>query len=145
MARLRPQWTIRCATSVFATARSRFLGTGLGSAKREIDATGKLVLPGGIDSHCHIEQPRSDGTTNADSFESATTSAAFGGTTCVICFSPQFKGHGIAERAEDYHLRARKSVIDYSFHIIITDPSPSVIERECRRWSPPVIAPSSSS
>jgi dihydropyrimidinase len=106
------------------------LGTGLGSAKREIDATGKLVLPGGIDSHCHIEQPRSDGTTNADSFESATTSAAFGGTTCVICFSPQFKGHGIAERAEDYHIRARKSVIDYSFHIIITDPSPSVIERE---------------
>ena len=112
------------------------LGTGLGSAKREIDATGKLVLPGGIDSHCHIEQPRSDGTTNADSFESATTSAAFGGTTCVICFSPQFKGHGIAERAEDYHLRARKSVIDYSFHIIITDPSPSVIEREL----PPLVA-----
>jgi dihydropyrimidinase len=112
------------------------LGAGLGSAKREIDATGKLVLPGGIDSHCHIEQPRSDGTTNADSFESATTSAAFGGTTCVICFSPQFKGHGIAERAEDYHLRARKSVIDYSFHIIITDPRPSVIEREL----PPLVA-----
>ena len=112
------------------------LGTGLGSAEREIDATGKLVLPGGIDSHCHIEQPRSDGTTNADSFESATTSAAFGGTTCVICFSPQFKGHGIAERAEDYHVRARKSVIDYSFHIIITDPSSSVIEREL----PPLVA-----
>ena len=77
------------------------LGTNLGSAQREIDATGKLVLPGGVDSHCHIEQPRADGTANADSFESATTSAAFGGTTCVICFSPQFKGHGIAERAED--------------------------------------------
>ena len=112
------------------------LGTALGSAAREVDATGKLVLPGGIDSHCHIEQPRADGTTNADTFESATTSAAFGGTTCVICFSPQFKGHGIAERAADYHARARKAVIDYSFHIIITDPSPAVIEQEL----PPLVA-----
>jgi dihydropyrimidinase len=112
------------------------LGTALGPAAREIDATGKLVLPGGVDSHCHIEQPRADGTTNADTFESATTSAAFGGTTCVICFSPQFKGHGIAERAKDYHARARKAVIDYSFHIIITDPSPTVIEQEL----PPLVA-----
>jgi len=112
------------------------LGQVPGSAGREIDATGKLVLPGGIDSHCHIEQPRADGSTNADTFESATTSAAFGGTTCVICFSPQFKGHGIAERAEDYHTRAKKAVIDYSFHIIITDPSGTVIEREL----PPLVA-----
>jgi dihydropyrimidinase len=112
------------------------LGLHLGPATREIDATGKLVLPGGIDSHCHIEQPRADGTTNADSFESATTSAAFGGTTCVICFSPQFKGHGIADRAADYHERAKKAVIDYSFHIIITDPSPTVIDEEL----PPLVA-----
>ena len=112
------------------------LGTRLGAGTREIDATGKLVLPGGIDSHCHIEQPRQNGTTNADTFETATTSAAFGGTTCVICFSPQFKGHGIAEQAAGYHQRARKSVIDYSFHIIITDPSPAVIEQEL----PPLIA-----
>ncbi len=112
------------------------LGTALGPATREIDAAGKLVLPGGIDSHCHIEQPKDDGTTNADTFESATTSAAFGGTTCVICFSPQFKGAGIAERVADYHERARRSVIDYSFHIIITDPGPDVIEREL----PPLVA-----
>ncbi len=112
------------------------LGVGAGSAAREIDATGKLILPGGIDSHCHIEQPRADGSFNADNFESATTSAAFGGTTCVICFSPQFKGHGIAERASDYHTRARKAVIDYTFHIIITDPSPTVIEQEL----PPLVA-----
>ena len=112
------------------------LGTKLGSGTREIDATGKLLLPGGIDSHCHIEQPRQNGGANADTFESATTSAAFGGTTCVICFSPQFKGHGITERAEDYHRRARKSIIDYSFHIIITDPTPAVIEQEL----PPLVA-----
>jgi dihydropyrimidinase len=113
-----------------ADGRIAALGTKLGSGTREIDATGKLLLPGGIDSHCHIEQPRNDGTTNADSFQSATTSAAFGGTTCVICFSPQFKGSGIAERMEDYHRRARQSVIDYSFHIIISDPGPEVIEQE---------------
>jgi dihydropyrimidinase len=112
------------------------LGTALGAATREIDATGKLVMPGGVDSHCHIEQPRPDGSWNADDFESATTSAAFGGTTCVICFSPQFKGHGIAERAEDYHRRAKKAVIDYSFHIIITDPSQTVIDEEL----PPLVA-----
>jgi dihydropyrimidinase len=112
------------------------LGTALGSAAREIDATGKLVVPGGVDSHCHIEQPRADGTTNADTFESATTSAAFGGTTCVICFSPQFKGHGIAERVDDYHRRAKKAVIDYSFHIIVTDPTAAVIEEEL----PPLVA-----
>jgi dihydropyrimidinase len=112
------------------------LGTGLGSATREIDATGKLVLPGGIDSHCHIEQPRADNTVNADNFESATTSAAFGGTTCVICFAPQFKGQGVTARVEDYHKRARQAVIDYTFHIIINDPSPAVIEEEL----PPLIA-----
>lgn len=113
------------------------IGTGLGPAAQEIDATGRLVLPGGIDSHCHIEQPRADGSTNADTFESATTSAAFGGTTCVISFSPQFKGAGgIRERAEDYHARARKAVIDYTFHIIVTDPTPTVIEQEL----PPLIA-----
>lgn len=113
------------------------VGIGLGPATQEIDATGKLVMPGGVDSHCHIEQPRPDGNTNADTFETATTSAAYGGTTCVICFSPQFKGvGGIKERNEDYHRRARQSVIDYTFHLIITDPTPKVIEEEL----PPLVA-----
>ena len=61
------------------------IGRGLGPAKREIDARGKLVLPGGVDSHCHIDQLSAAGIMNADTFESATTSAAFGGTTTVIC------------------------------------------------------------
>src|ERR1700712_2020469 len=112
------------------------LGATLGSATREIEASGKLIFPGGIDSHCHIEQPRADGTTNAHTFESATPSDAFRGTTCGICFSPQFKGHGFAERPEDYHARGWKAVIDYSFHIIITDPRAAVIEREL----PPLVA-----
>ena len=61
------------------------IGRGLAGAKREIDARGKLVLPGGVDSHAHIEQLSAAGIVNADTFESATTAAAFGGTTSVIC------------------------------------------------------------
>ena len=60
------------------------LGRGLGPGSREIDATGRLVLPGAIDSHCHIEQRSSGGMMCADDFYSATVSAAFGGTTTVI-------------------------------------------------------------
>ncbi|MEY9108985.1 dihydroorotase-like cyclic amidohydrolase [Bradyrhizobium yuanmingense] len=56
------------------------IGRGLPPAKREIDARGKLVLPGGVDSHAHIEQLSAAGIMNADTFESATVSAAFGGT-----------------------------------------------------------------
>ncbi len=107
------------------------LGRGLGPAAQEIDAGGKLVLPGGIDSHCHIEQPKRSGPPNADSFLSGTTSAAFGGTTCVICFSPQVKGEGIAAAVADYHARARRgAVIDYSFHVIVTDPTEAVLDKE---------------
>ncbi len=113
------------------------LGHDLGPAETTIDATGKLVLPGGIDSHCHIEQPKRAGPPNADTFASGTTSAAFGGTTCVICFAPQEKGEGIAASVADYHARAKRgAVIDYSFHIIVTDPSAAVLEREL----PPLVA-----
>ena len=63
------------------------LGKDISSGAREIDATGKLVLPGGIDSHCHIEQLSANGKLNADSFASATISAAHGGTTTVIPLS----------------------------------------------------------
>src|SRR4051812_19746592 len=66
------------------------LGEGL-SAKRTIDATGKLVLPGGVDSHCHIEQLSSMGVMTADDFHSATVSAACGGTTTVIPFCAQHR------------------------------------------------------
>jgi dihydropyrimidinase len=113
------------------------LGLELGPAVTDIDATGKLVLPGGVDSHCHIEQPKRAGPPNADTFASGTTSAAFGGTTCVICFAPQEKGEGISAAVADYHARAeRGAVIDYSFHVIITDPTEAVLEREL----PPLVA-----
>src|SRR5262249_35117715 len=64
----------------------------LGSSAGEIDASGCLVVPGGIDSHCHIEQRSSGGIVCADDFYSATVSAAFGGTTTVIPFAAQHRG-----------------------------------------------------
>ena len=73
------------------------LGRGLGAGAKEIDATGRLVLPGGIDSHTHIEEPRGGPTVNADSFASGSASAAVGGTTTVIGFARQERGGSIAQ------------------------------------------------
>src|SRR5215472_1396458 len=88
--------TIECDIGIKAGVVAT-LGRGLGSATREIDATGKLVLPGGIDSHCHIEQRSSAGIVCADDFYSATVSAAFGGTTTVIPFAAQHRGQSLRE------------------------------------------------
>src|SRR5215471_12906733 len=89
------------------------LGKGLGPGEREIDASGHLVLPGGIDSHCHIEQRSSAGVVCADDFYSATVSAAFGGTTTVIPFAAQHRGQSLRRVVEEYHEAASpKAVID---------------------------------
>ena len=95
-----------------------------------IDAGGLLVLPGGVDTHCHIEQPEPDDFVQEESFISASASCFAGGTTSVICFVPQFKGHAIADTLTDYRRRAEQSMMDYSFHQIITDPTDDVVERE---------------
>ena len=107
------------------------LGKNLGLGTREIDASGRLVLPGGIDSHCHIEQRSSAGVVCADDFYSATGSAAFGGTTTVIPFAAQHRGQSLRQVVEEYHAAARpKAVIDYAFHLIISDPSEQVMGQE---------------
>jgi dihydropyrimidinase len=107
------------------------LGKHLGAGAREIDATGRLVLPGGIDSHCHIEQRSSAGVVCADDFYSATVSAAFGGTTTVIPFAAQHRGQSLRRVVEEYHEVARpKAVIDYAFHLIISDPTDQVMGQE---------------
>jgi dihydropyrimidinase len=98
-----------------------------------IDATGRYVMPGGIDSHCHIEQPSSAGGVNAESFEGGTKSAACGGTTSIICFAAQFKGQPISGQVADYHERAKKACVDYSFHLIVNDPSDVVVKEELPR------------
>jgi len=107
------------------------LGRGLTGGAREIDATGRFVLPGAIDSHCHIEQMSSAGVMCADDFYSATVSAAFGGTTTVIPFAAQHRGQSLRQVVRDYHAAAGpKAVIDYAFHLIITDPSEQVLGQE---------------
>src|SRR5262245_58453967 len=95
------------------------LGRDLPGGRREIDARGKFVLPGGIDSHAHIEHLSASGLMNADTFESATTAAALGGTTTVISFAAQHVGMSLAKVVADYHrLAARGAVVDYAFHMI---------------------------
>jgi dihydropyrimidinase len=107
------------------------LGRGLGGAAREIDAAGKLVLPGAVDSHCHIEQKSGFGVLCADDFYSATVAAAFGGTTTVIPFAAQHRGQSLRQVVEEYRAAALpKAVIDYAFHLIVTDPNEQVLGQE---------------
>ncbi|WP_052341513.1 dihydropyrimidinase [Salinarimonas rosea] len=100
------------------------LGAGLGPARREIDAAGKLVLPGGVDSHCHIEQLSGAGLMNADTFETATRSALMGGTTTTVSFAAQHPGMRLSTVVADYEaLAARGAMTDHAFHIIVSDVS----------------------
>src|SRR5262245_65846234 len=100
--------TVATATEVFRAdvgvsgERIVALGAGLAPGAREIDARGKLVLPGGVDSHCHIEQLSSMGIMCADDFYTATVSAAFGGTTTVMSFCAQHRGDAIPAVLADY-------------------------------------------
>ena len=108
------------------------IGTDLSEeADKIIDATGKLVLPGGVDSHCHIEQKSASGLINSDTFHSATSAAALGGNTTVIPFAAQYAGDSLIEVVNNYHgLANRGSIVDYSMHMIIAGPSDDVITRE---------------
>ena len=102
-----------------------------GSGAREIDAGGKFVLPGGVDSHCHIEQKSGMGVMCADDFYTGTVSAAFGGTTTVIPFAAQHRGMSLRQVVNEYHEAATpKAVIDYAFHLIVTDPTPQALGQE---------------
>ena len=129
--------TVATATGVFdadvgiAGEQVAAIGRELAAGAVEIDASGRLVLPGGVDSHCHIEQLTASGLMNADTFATATTSAAIGGTTTVIPFAAQHVGTSLTEVVEDYHDAARRgAVVDYAFHMILCDPRPEVLAQE---------------
>ncbi len=122
--------TVQCDIAI-AGGRIVQLGHDLGSAREDIDASGKLVLPGGVDAHCHLDQPMPDGLKMADDFESGTISAACGGTTTVIPFAAQEKGQSLRAAVADYHRRAEgRAVVDYAFHLIVSDPTETVLRDE---------------
>ncbi len=109
----------------------RAIGHGLGAGEIELDARDRLILPGGVDSHCHIEQLSAAGIMNADTFASATTSAAFGGTTTVIPFAAQHVGMRLRTVVDDYMGLAKKgAVVDYTFHMIVADPTAEALHED---------------
>ncbi len=96
-----------------------------------LDAGGLLVLPGGVDSHCHIEQLQDGGGADEETFATGSTAALAGGTTSVVTFSTQFKGGGVLEPLAEYQRRAAAgAMVDYAFHQIVTDPTEAVIREE---------------
>jgi len=128
---------IATASDVFACdvgirdGRIVALGDNLGDATEVIDATGKWVLPGGIDSHVHIAQPSGEGIVMADDFATGTRSAAFGGNTTILPFCLQQKGQSLREALTAYHAKADgECYVDVSFHLIVSDPTEQVLGQE---------------
>ncbi len=90
-------------------------------ADKIIDASGRLVIPGGIDAHTHLDMPFG-GTVSADDFKTGTIAAAHGGTTTIVDFAIQTKGKSTLEGLDTWHEKAHgKATIDYGFHMIVTD------------------------
>ncbi|MGK2863690.1 MAG: dihydropyrimidinase [Chitinophagaceae bacterium] len=90
-------------------------------AEKEIDASGKLIFPGGIDPHVHLEMPFM-GTFSSDTYESGTRAALFGGTTMVIDFILQKQGNSLRSALEEWKGRSDHNCVgDYSFHMAVTD------------------------
>jgi dihydropyrimidinase len=103
----------------------------IAGASREIDASGLIVMPGGIDSHVHLAQPAAAGLKMADDFFSGTRAAIAGGNTTVLPFALQPRGMSLRASVMEYHKEADgKCLADYGFHLIITDPSASVLGQE---------------
>ena len=113
-----------------ADGRISALGTGL-DAPDVIDATGRLVLPGGIEAHCHIAQESATGGMTADDYRTGSISAAFGGNSCFVPFAAQHRGMGVTETLDLYDSRATgASVIDWGYHLIVADPTEAVLREE---------------
>ncbi len=103
------------------------VGEGL-RGDRTLDAGGLLVMPGGVDSHCHIEQLQEGGGADEETWESGSRAALAGGTTSVVSFSTQFKGQPIGPSLAEYRRRAGQAMVDHAFHQIVTDPTDAVLD-----------------
>src|SRR5437899_12171321 len=91
------------------------------NATRIVEASGCLVIPGGIDVHTHLDMPFG-GTTSSDDFQTGTIAAAHGGTTTLVDFAIQYKGQTLRQAFEGWMKKAEgKAVTDYAFHSIITE------------------------
>ena len=113
------------ADIAIANGKITAVGTDLPAqnATKILDASGKLILPGGIDVHTHLDMPFG-GTTSADDFETGTRAAAFGGTTTLIDFAIQYKGQPLRQAFDTWmNKAASKATCDYAFHCIVTDVS----------------------
>ena len=103
------------------------IGTGL-AGNRSIDATGRYVLPGGIETHAHIAQESSAGLMPATDYTTGSIAAAFGGNTMLIPFAAQQRGQSIADVLKTYDGRSEgASVLDYSYHLICSDPDEATL------------------
>jgi len=102
-----------------------WMGTGIHEDGHEVvDATGLLVMPGGIDVHTHLDMPFG-GTTSADDYTTGTQAAAVGGTTMLIDFALQSQGHTMREAFDVWRAKSRgKACVDYSLHMAVTDLGP---------------------
>jgi len=93
-----------------------------------VDASGRYVFPGGVDTHVHLDTPVM-GTITADDYRSGTIAAACGGTTTVVDFCFQTPGQRLSDAIKGWHARAAgKAVVDYGFHIVVADPTDTVLE-----------------
>lgn len=109
------------------------LAESLTGGAHRIDAGGRIVVPGGIEAHAHIAQESSSGIMTADDYFSGSVSAAFGGNSAIIPFAAQHRGQSIDDVITTYRQRAMISVLDYSWHLIVTDPSNGVLNDQLPR------------
>ena len=119
------------ADVVVEDERVAAIGTGMSvTADRVIDATGRYVMPGGVDVHTHMELPFG-GSFCSDDFETGTRAAAFGGTTTIVDFALQDYGEGLRQGLDRWFAKAQNAVTDYGFHMIIREVNDQVL----RRWT----------
>lgn len=93
-----------------------------------VDAAGMYVFPGAVDMHTHLDMPFG-GSVSSDDFYTGTVAAACGGTTCIVDFAIQTQGGTLKQALDTWMKKAEgKAVIDYGFHLAITDLPPEVMK-----------------